>query len=148
MDQVIGINMDINPDEITDGMTILLPAGKLSSRDKEILDGIGTTYRLYPVRAGESLADVIAKRGITMEEMEELNPGINLNKIKGRQQKLALWLGQGQALSNQRAAAARDFAAQAVQTPPARREAPASVLAPATPNGMRVGQLTIRTATS
>lgn len=90
VDQIVGINQDINPDEIAAGLTILLPAGKLSARDKEILDGIGTTYRLYPVRAGEALKDIINKRGITMEELEELNPGINLNKVKGRQQKLAL----------------------------------------------------------
>lgn len=101
VDQIIGINHDINPDEIADGMTILLPAGKLSSRDKEILDGIGTTYRLYPVRAGESLKDIIDKRGITMDELQELNPGINLNKVKGRQEKLAHVYQANSTLHNQ-----------------------------------------------
>lgn len=39
-----------------EGQTLLLPAGKLSARDKEILAGIGPwTYRTYPVRAGENI---------------------------------------------------------------------------------------------
>jgi hypothetical protein len=83
IEQVVKINQDINIDVVAEGQTILLPAGKLSARDKEILDGMGVTYRLYPVRAGESLKDITAKRDITMEEMEQLNPGINLNRVKG-----------------------------------------------------------------
>jgi len=68
---------------VTEGQTILLPSGKLSSRDKEILEGIDKAYRFYPVRAGEKLGDIITKRKITTVEMEELNPGVDLNKLKG-----------------------------------------------------------------
>jgi hypothetical protein len=35
------------------------------------------------VRKGESLTDVIKKRNITVQEMKELNPGVNLDKLKG-----------------------------------------------------------------
>jgi LysM repeat protein len=38
---------------------------------------------VYPVRKGESLTDVIKKRNITVQEMKELNPGVNLDKLKG-----------------------------------------------------------------
>jgi hypothetical protein len=45
-----------SPDALTEGQTLLLPSGRLSARDKEILEGIGPwTYRTYPVRAGETL---------------------------------------------------------------------------------------------
>ena len=40
------LNHDINPDRLVEGQTILLPGGKLSERDRDILSGIGpTTYR-------------------------------------------------------------------------------------------------------
>lgn len=77
------MNPDIDPDKVKEGQTILLPAGKLSSRDKEILEGIGNVYRVYPVRKGESLKDVITKRNISRQEMVNLNPGVNLDRLKG-----------------------------------------------------------------
>lgn len=40
-------------------------------------------YRIYPVRAGEELKDIIVKRKITVEEMQGLNPGVDLQKLKG-----------------------------------------------------------------
>lgn len=82
LQQIVSINPDINPDSVTEGQTILLPAGNLSSRDKEILEGIGTVYRIYPVRKGENLADVLTKRSIMRDEMGSLNPGVNLDKLK------------------------------------------------------------------
>lgn len=72
------------------GKTILLPAGKLSSRDKEILDGIGQTYRIYPVRGGETLHDIMSKRGITKQEILELNPGLDFKKKLADNQLLKL----------------------------------------------------------
>jgi hypothetical protein len=39
----------VKPDAVAAGQTILLPAGTLSSRDREILEGIGAVYRIYPV---------------------------------------------------------------------------------------------------
>lgn len=80
--QVISINPDVKPDAVAAGQTILLPAGTLSSRDREILEGIGAVYRVYPVRKGESLADIITKRSITRQEMKDLNPGVSLDKLK------------------------------------------------------------------
>jgi hypothetical protein len=35
------------------------------------------------VRKGESLPDIINKRSITRSEMATLNPGVNLDKLKG-----------------------------------------------------------------
>lgn len=66
------------------GDTILLPASKLSKRDKDILHGIhsGST-RLYPVRQGETIEAIIKARGVTLEEAQKLNPGANLKKLKG-----------------------------------------------------------------
>jgi hypothetical protein len=81
--QVVSINPEIKPDAVAAGQTILLPAGQLSSRDREILEGIGHVYRVYPVRKGESYADITAKRAITRPEMEALNPGVNLDRLKG-----------------------------------------------------------------
>lgn len=81
--QIVSINHDVDPDKATEGQTILLPSGKLSARDKEILDGIDTAYRIYPVRKGETLDDIITKRNITRDEMQGLNQGVNLDKLKG-----------------------------------------------------------------
>lgn len=81
-DELVALNHDINPDSLVEGQTILLPGGKLSSRDREILAGIGpATYRTYPVREGELLQDIIEKRNITRAEMEALNPGVDLDKL-------------------------------------------------------------------
>lgn len=80
--QITSINPDLNPDKVSEGQTILLPASGLSSRDKEILEGIGSVYRIYPVRKGEALSDVMTKRNITRAEMEALNANINLEKLK------------------------------------------------------------------
>jgi hypothetical protein len=44
------MNPEVKPDAVAAGQTILLPAGTLSSRDREILEGIGAVYRIYPVR--------------------------------------------------------------------------------------------------
>ena len=63
----------------------MLPAGKLSARDKEIIAGIGRSYRTYPVREGESIQDIIEKRQISMAEVEALNPETKLNALKGVQ---------------------------------------------------------------
>ena len=62
----------------------MLPASKLSKRDKDILHGIhsGST-RLYPVRQGETIEAIIKARGVTLEEAQKLNPGANLKKLKG-----------------------------------------------------------------
>ena len=80
---VVGINPDVNPDTVGEGRTILLPASQLSARDREILNGIGTGYRVYPVRQGEIVKDIMSKRGITQAEMDSLNPGVNLDMLKG-----------------------------------------------------------------
>lgn len=81
-EELVALNHDMNPDSLVEGQTILLPGGKLSSRDREILAGIGpATYRTYPVREGEVLQDIMEKRNITRTEMEALNPGVNLDKL-------------------------------------------------------------------
>lgn len=35
------------------------------------------------MRKGEALTDVTKKRNITVQEMKELNPGVNLDRLKG-----------------------------------------------------------------
>jgi hypothetical protein len=81
--QISSINVDVRPEDAKEGQTILLPSGSLSVRDKEILDGIGSVYRVYPVRKGEVLGDIITKRNISVDEMQSLNPGVHLDKLKG-----------------------------------------------------------------
>ena len=84
VEDVLNLNTDLNPDVIIAGKTILLPAGKLSERDLEIVEGIRTGgVRDYPVRAGEKLEDILDKRGITMEEFKNLNPDVG--KIQDNQ---------------------------------------------------------------
>ena len=65
-----------NGGEPAAGTTILLPAERLSKRDQEIIDGIRGVNepRVYPVRAGESLDEIISARKITLAEFERLNP--------------------------------------------------------------------------
>lgn len=82
--QLTKLNHDRNPEDLKEGQTILLPAGKLSFRDKEILAGIGSgNYRTYPVRKSETIEDIISKRNITRAEVDVLNQGVNLNKLTG-----------------------------------------------------------------
>ena len=84
MNDIKKLNSDIDLNKLPEGTTILIPANKLSARDMEILEGIGPrSYRLYPVRKGEKLADIMTKRGILRSEMEQLNPGTNLDRLKG-----------------------------------------------------------------
>lgn len=80
--QIVSINPDVKRAGVKAGQTILLPAGTLSVRDREILEGIGSVYRVYPVRKGEELADIIGKRSITREEIKALNPGVNVDRLK------------------------------------------------------------------
>ena len=40
------------------------------------------------MREGEVLSDIILKRNISREEMEALNPGVNLDKLTGRASRL------------------------------------------------------------
>ena len=85
-DELVGMNPDLTGQKVTEGQTILLPANKLSARDKEILGGIEQgNYRMYPVRKGESLDDIMSRRGITLEEMQSLNPGTDLQHLHGEQ---------------------------------------------------------------
>lgn len=73
------------------GQKIVLPAGKLSARDREILAGIepgskqGRGFRPYPVRKGETATDIAAKRKITMGELQKLNPDVDLERVKADQ---------------------------------------------------------------
>lgn len=79
------LNHSIKKSELTEGTTIVLPASALSERDKEIIAGIGWKYRTYPVRKGEKIGDITSKRGISMAEMERLNPGVDLQSLKTNQ---------------------------------------------------------------
>lgn len=79
------LNHNIKKSELVEGTTIVLPSGSLSDRDKEIISGIGWQYRTYPVRKGETIEDITSKRGITMAEMERLNPDVNMQKLKTNQ---------------------------------------------------------------
>lgn len=55
-------------------------------RDKEILKGIAPSGpRTYPLRKGETVAEVLKGRGITMAECAALNPGVDLSKAKDGQ---------------------------------------------------------------
>jgi LysM repeat protein len=82
--RLIKLNHEIDPNNVTEGQTIVVPVGKLSERDRLILDGMGQgRYRTYPIRKGEKLEEVLSKRGITMEEFEKLNPEVNPNKVTG-----------------------------------------------------------------
>ncbi|GMH39936.1 hypothetical protein BSKO_07840 [Bryopsis sp. KO-2023] len=80
------LNHQLDTNALEDGVTILVPADQLSVRDKDIISGIGKhSYRTYPVRKGETVEDIIAKRGISMAEMEKLNPDVELGKVKANQ---------------------------------------------------------------
>lgn len=82
LNQLIKLNHEIDPNNVGADQTILVPVGKLSERDRLILDGMGKgKYRTYPMRKGEKLSDVLSKRNITLKEFEDLNPGVNADKI-------------------------------------------------------------------
>ena len=64
------------------GSTILLPSVNLSARDREIIDGIKgvNAPRVYPVRVGESVEDIIGSRKIARADVERLNPKLGALK--------------------------------------------------------------------
>ena len=92
VDEIRKINSKLSSGaEAKVGDTILLPAGKLSARDKDIIDGITKINqpRIYPTRKGESIMDIIEPRGIAFEDVKKLNPGVNLGTFnKGEKLKL------------------------------------------------------------
>ena len=92
VDEIRKINSKLSSGaEAKVGDTILLPAGKLSARDKDIIDGITKINqpRIYPTRKGESIMDIIEPRGIAFEDVKKLNPGVNLGTFtKGDKLKL------------------------------------------------------------
>lgn len=92
--QLTELNPDKKVEAMVPGTTILLPSNKLSARDLEILSGIGASYRVYPVRAGETLQDILSKRGITDEEFQRLNPGIKIDSLKSDAAVLRLPVGK------------------------------------------------------
>ena len=120
VDEIRKINSKLSSGaEAKVGDTILLPAGKLSARDKDIIDGITKINqpRIYPTRKGESIMDIIEPRGIRFEDVKKLNPGVNLGTFtKGDKQAAAGQVhgsGEGDAAG--------------VRHPPARERQPAAV---------------------
>jgi LysM repeat protein len=88
IEQIKALNPSLDvttEDYLVPGMTILLPAGKLSERDNQILSGIGSgsKTRIYPVRKGETIQAIAANRGIPIEKLKQLNPAVDLEKLKG-----------------------------------------------------------------
>jgi hypothetical protein len=64
----------------------VLPRPRAPQRDREILKGIAPTGpRSYPLRAGETVSDVLKGRGVTMAEAAALNPSVDLNKASAGQ---------------------------------------------------------------
>ena len=86
IEDILSVNHGLRKEKIQEGQTILLPSSKLSERDREILDGVKGwgKYRAYPVRKGECIEDIIEKRGITMDEVEALNEGVDLSSLRGK----------------------------------------------------------------
>jgi len=87
IEDILSVNHGLKKDVIEEGQTILLPSSKLSERDREILDGVKGKgkYRAYPVRKGETIEDIISKRGIKIAEVEALNEGVDLASLKAYQ---------------------------------------------------------------
>lgn len=83
LNQLIKLNHEIDVNNVRADQTILVPVGKLSERDRMILDGMGKgKYRTYPIRKGEKLSDVLSKRNISLKEFEDLNPGVDPDRIQ------------------------------------------------------------------
>jgi LysM repeat protein len=86
IEDILSVNHALRKNQIDEGQTILIPSSKLSERDREILEGVKTKgHRAYPVRKGETIEDIAEKRGIKMEDLETLNEGVDLQKLKAYQ---------------------------------------------------------------
>jgi len=81
--EILEMNKGIEGSTIRTGQTLLIPGNKLSLRDMSIISGLapGQKVREYPLRKGEKVADVAAARGISMDEIKELN-GKRWKKLK------------------------------------------------------------------
>lgn len=83
LEEVKSLNPKLKEHDIREGQTITLPSKYLSLRDLNILRGINLKgARSYPVREGETIGDIIGKRNITMDEVEKLNPNVDLKRLK------------------------------------------------------------------
>ena len=85
MNEVRKLNTKIDMSQLQVGQTLLLPAGRFSSRDLQMLQGLetGTDHRKYVVRDKERIKEIVQKRGISLDEVQRLNPNMNLQKIRG-----------------------------------------------------------------
>eukprot|EP00958_Prasinococcus_capsulatus_P020986 scaffold2799_cov408-Prasinococcus_capsulatus_cf.AAC.10 len=88
--QIKKLNHGIEEDTIVAGEVLLLPTGHFSTRDTQIMQGIfqgigHAGVRVYPVRQGETITDIIVKRGIHIDEVEALNPDVDLEHLSGGQ---------------------------------------------------------------
>ena len=73
--QLLALNHEMKPEDITQGRTILVPQGQLSAQDRAVLDSMKSRrYRTYVVKRNETIEDVIGSRGIELEEVEDLKP--------------------------------------------------------------------------
>ena len=70
---------------VSPGERLVLPASRLSSRDREILAGIepgsGQRFRPYPVRSVETAAAIAANRKISVAELQAANPGVDIDRL-------------------------------------------------------------------
>jgi len=83
--KALNARLDLDTELLHAGDHIVLPAGKLSDRDKEILSGIGrgNNVRVYIVRKGEEIESIVTNRGIPLAEVEKLNPEVKLSELLG-----------------------------------------------------------------
>jgi LysM repeat protein len=74
---------------VSPGERLVLPASRLSARDREILAGITPgsrqRFRPYPVRAGETAAAIAANRKIGVAELAAANPGVDMERLAANQ---------------------------------------------------------------
>ena len=82
---MLALNHELNPEDIKQGRTILVPQGQLSAQDRAVLDSMKSRrYRTYAVKRNETIEDIIGSRGIELEEVEDLNPETDLDSLAGR----------------------------------------------------------------
>lgn len=80
--ELLSLNHELDEERFEEGQSILVPAEAMSKQDRQVLSNMmERQYRTYVVRRHEAIEDIIEPRDIDLSEVEQLNPGTDLDDL-------------------------------------------------------------------
>lgn len=82
MHELLALNHELDPEQLDGNPSILVPQGSVSDSDRMVLANMkARRYRTYAVKRNESILDIIDSRNIAREEVDALNPEVDLENM-------------------------------------------------------------------